>query len=96
MGLPPSGGFSAKYLLVDAAFEASAPGWGVVVLIGGLLAAAYLYRPMAAAWGGQALETPAFAPVSRRRQALPMALALGSLLLGVFSAAPRALLGAPP
>lgn len=96
MGLPPSGGFIAKYLLVNAAFAAGAPGWGLVVLIGGLLAAAYLYRPMAAAWRGPALETPAFAPVSRWRQALAMALALAGLLLGVFSAAPRDLMGGLP
>jgi formate hydrogenlyase subunit 3/multisubunit Na+/H+ antiporter MnhD subunit len=47
MGLPPSGGFLAKWLFLQAAWEAQA--WALVLLIalGGLLAAAYLFRMLA-------------------------------------------------
>ena len=96
MGLPPSGGFLAKLLVVDAAFAAGAPGWALVVLLGGLLAAAYLFRPMAAAWRSPDEDAPGFAPVARWRQALPMALALGALGLGLFSAGPARLMGGLP
>jgi len=47
MGLPPSGGFLAKWLFLQAAWQAQA--WEFVLLIatGGLLAAAYLFRVLA-------------------------------------------------
>ncbi len=96
MGLPPSGGFVAKLLLIDAAFERGAAAWALVVLIGGLLAAAYLFRPLAAAWRSPDGDDPDFAPVARRRQALPMALALAALGLGLFSDGPAGLMGGLP
>ncbi|NKI35610.1 hypothetical protein HFP89_10585 [Wenzhouxiangella sp. XN79A] len=96
MGLPPSGGFVAKLLLIEAAFERGAAAWALVVLLGGLLAAAYLFRPLAAAWRSPDGDAPGFAPVARRRQALPMALALAALGLGLFSAGPAELMGGLP
>lgn len=100
MGLPPSGGFIAKYLLVNAAFESDVPLWSLVVLIGGLLTAAYLVRPLAAAWRSphdDPKELPEdLVAVPRRRQALPMALALAGLALGLFSMPPLALTGGLP
>jgi formate hydrogenlyase subunit 3/multisubunit Na+/H+ antiporter MnhD subunit len=95
MGLPPSGGFVAKLLLIDAAFASGKAGWALVVLVGGLLAAAYLFRPLAAAWRSPDGE-PDFARVARRRQVLPMALAVAALGLGLFSAGPAALMGGLP
>ncbi len=48
MGLPPSGGFLAKWLLLDAAFR-SGQWWLLAVLVAGsLLAAAYVFRILAA------------------------------------------------
>ncbi|TVQ29450.1 MAG: proton-conducting membrane transporter [Wenzhouxiangella sp.] len=47
MGLPPSGGFVAKWLFLQAAWEQSAWGWMALIAIGGLLAAAYLFRVLA-------------------------------------------------
>ncbi|MFU8817934.1 MAG: complex I subunit 5 family protein, partial [Pseudomonadales bacterium] len=44
MGLPPSGGFTAKYLLLTAALAGGAWLSAAVILLGGLLAAAYLFR----------------------------------------------------
>ncbi|MEE4331817.1 MAG: proton-conducting transporter membrane subunit, partial [Wenzhouxiangella sp.] len=96
IGLPPSGGFLAKYLLVNAAFEAAVPAWALVVLLGGLLAAAYLFRPLALAWRSPDDEGTDFVPVARSRQMLPMLLALAALLLGLLPAGPAALMGGLP
>ena len=89
MGLPPSGGFTAKYLLLTSALASGQWVWAVVLLAGGLLTAAYLYRPLAAAFA-RAEEAPASVP--RARQAVPLALAGASILLGVASSAPFDLL----
>ena len=47
MGLPPSGGFAAKWLLMKASIEAGQWVWAVVMAGGGLLAGGYLYRVLA-------------------------------------------------
>jgi multicomponent Na+:H+ antiporter subunit D len=86
MGLPPSGGFTAKYLMMTAAFAAGQWPWALVMALGGLLAAAYLYRPMAVLFARESLVEPR--PVARARQAVPLVLAGASILLGLFSAAP--------
>lgn len=44
MGLPPSGGFSAKWLLLQAALAGGQWHWVVVLLAGGLLTAGYVFR----------------------------------------------------
>ncbi len=49
MGLPPSGGFAAKWLLLRAAIETGQWWWMLVILFGGVLTGAYLYRVLAAA-----------------------------------------------
>jgi multicomponent Na+:H+ antiporter subunit D len=81
-GLPPTGGFAAKWLLVSSAIAAN--NWFIVavLLVGGLLAAAYVARVLRAAMlnaddGAELLEL--------RRTALdwpPMVLAVLVLLLG--------------
>ena len=55
MGLPPSGGFAAKWLLMKASIEAGQWVWAVVMAGGGLLAGGYLYRVLGPALSG---ETP--------------------------------------
>ncbi|MBM4087821.1 MAG: oxidoreductase [Planctomycetes bacterium] len=44
MGLPPSGGFAAKWLMLQAAITTGQWYWGIVIVLGGLLAAGYLFR----------------------------------------------------
>lgn len=44
MGLPPSGGFIGKWLLLEAALAQGRWDLAVVMLIGGLLAAAYVFK----------------------------------------------------
>ncbi len=86
MGLPPSGGFTAKYLMMTAAFAAGQWIWALVMALGGLLAAAYLYRPVAALFARVAPTDPR--PVARARQAVPLVLAGAAILLGILSAPP--------
>jgi formate hydrogenlyase subunit 3/multisubunit Na+/H+ antiporter MnhD subunit len=82
MGLPPSGGFVAKALLLTAAVGEGEWWWALVVLAGGLLAAGYVFRVLARALAdADALVTPR-APISRRRQAIVVALALFAVALG--------------
>lgn len=86
MGLPPSGGFSAKWLLLESAIGQQY--WGVVavLILGGLLAVAYVYRLVAPMFenaepGGPEVKLPA------SRQLPALVLALLSLALG-FAAEP--------
>lgn len=44
IGLPPTGGFIAKWLMLSNAVKQEQWGWVAVLLIGGLLASAYLFR----------------------------------------------------
>lgn len=44
MGMPPSGGFIAKWLMLEAAMASGQWWWGIVLILGGLLAAAYIFR----------------------------------------------------
>jgi multicomponent Na+:H+ antiporter subunit D len=49
MGLPPSSGFSAKWLMLQASTASGQWIWTLPVLAGGLLAAGYMYRILAPA-----------------------------------------------
>ncbi|MEQ8401977.1 MAG: proton-conducting transporter membrane subunit [Roseitalea porphyridii] len=89
MGLPPSGGFMAKYLLLTAAFASGQTIWAIIIVLGGVLAAAYLFRPLARAF---LPERGHHGTVPQRQQALPLALAALSLVLGIVAATPYAFL----
>jgi multicomponent Na+:H+ antiporter subunit D len=79
MGLPPSGGFVAKWLLMKASIEAGQWVWAVVMAVGGLLAGGYLYRVLAPALSGNRPQLKT-AP-ARSREGVALALALVALLL---------------
>jgi formate hydrogenlyase subunit 3/multisubunit Na+/H+ antiporter MnhD subunit len=93
IGLPPSGGFVAKWLLLSAALSSGQWWWGVVLLLGGVLTAGYVFLVL-----GQELSqassdrTADFRPVPARMEVAAMALALLSLGLGLRAAEPLALL----
>ncbi len=53
MGLPPSGGFAAKWLLMKASIASGQWAWAIVMAGGGLLAGGYLYRVLAPALSGE-------------------------------------------
>ena len=52
VGLPPSGGFIGKWLMLNAAFTGDGLVWAVVILLGGLLSAVYVMRVLAPAFVG--------------------------------------------
>ena len=82
MGLPPSGGFVAKALLLTAAVGEGQWWWALVVLTGGLLAAGYVFRVLARALADADAPVMPRVPISRRRQAVVVALALFAMALG--------------
>lgn len=90
VGLPPSGGFTGKYLVMTSAFAAERWLWALAMAAGGLLAAAYLYRPVAAVFARA--DMPAAPVLPRTRQAVPLVLAGAAVALGIASAAPFELL----
>jgi multicomponent Na+:H+ antiporter subunit D len=90
MGFPPSGGFSAKFLLASSALELGQPWWALVLIAGGPLAAAYVYVAL----------RPAFAGVDPERGhedaegRAPRGLQAGALILTLIALA-IGLVGAP-
>ena len=68
MGLPPSGGFAAKWLLLQASVESGQWWWAVVMLAGGLLAGGYVFRVLAPALASAsvAVTSAGVARVARR------------------------------
>ena len=66
MGLPPSGGFVAKAMLLTASVGEGQWWWAVVIMIGGLLAAGYMFRVLAPALAS-GLRQSSWSPASRGR-----------------------------
>lgn len=92
LGLPPSGGFLAKWLLLRAALETGQWWLALVMLAGGLLAAAYLLRFLLPAFRPVPTGEPAARIASGAAGAAALFLALLSVVLGVASAPILALL----
>jgi multicomponent Na+:H+ antiporter subunit D len=85
MGLPPSGGFLAKYLLLTNSFTSGQWWWALPLLGGGLLAAAYVFRPLERLMRPRRDEAPPLRPVPRAMELWPLLLAILSVLLGMAS-----------
>jgi multicomponent Na+:H+ antiporter subunit D len=80
-GLPPSGGFVGKWMLLQAAMEQGLWHWALVLIVGGALTAAYVFRVLGFAF----TESPRHhethsVPATMEWTAL--LLALGAVLLG--------------
>jgi multicomponent Na+:H+ antiporter subunit D len=88
MGLPPSGGFLGKYLVLAASFASGQWWWGAVLVAGGLLSAAYLFRPLNELMRQRAADAPPLARVHWSLEAVPLALAVAAVLLGLASMGP--------
>jgi multicomponent Na+:H+ antiporter subunit D len=86
MGLPPSGGFLAKWLLLEAAYGRSSWGWLAVILVGSVLAAAYVFRVAALTMFRSGRVAPHQPPATAASLAA-LTLAVLAILLG-FLAAP--------
>lgn len=85
MGLPPSGGFTAKWLLLQSALLSGQWHWIVVLMLGSLATAAYLFRIFLKSFR-EGPEDDVFERPSAWLEVAPMLLALVSLLLGLVSA----------
>jgi formate hydrogenlyase subunit 3/multisubunit Na+/H+ antiporter MnhD subunit len=86
IGVPPTGGFAAKWLLVQAAFESGQWLWWLVPAAGGLMAGGYVFRILSPMISRAEAGAPlVVAPVAMSREMLVMALALAALALGLFS-----------
>jgi formate hydrogenlyase subunit 3/multisubunit Na+/H+ antiporter MnhD subunit len=88
IGLPPSGGFLAKWLLLSAAIGTGQWWWVLVMLAGGLLTSAYVFMVVVRSL---APADPGWAPkkeVPRYQQLAVLALALCSFLLGLAALLP--------
>jgi len=91
MGLPPSGGFIAKWLLLDAALRAEQWWWAIILILGGLLAAAYVFKVIGHAFT-QAEVTHEAGAVPATMEWAALALALAAILLGLVALWPLALM----
>ncbi len=85
IGLPPSGGFIAKWLLLNSAITSGQWWWAVAILCGGLMAAIYIFRVLNLAF----VESPPEVASSRSPHRVPtgmvacgFALAMAAVLLG--------------
>ena len=94
MGLPPSGGFAAKWLLLQASLDSGQWWWAAVLLLGGLLAAAYVFRIYRASFL-EVGDIDRFYHPPRSLEVIPLVLALLSLGLGLLAVPVLAVLGLP-
>lgn len=94
MGLPPSAGFLAKWLLIDGAIAARQWGWIVVIIAGGLLTAAYVFKVLRHAFV-RTEQSATFRPLPGMLEWPAFLLALASLALGLRAGDVLELLGAP-
>ncbi|MFP5505631.1 MAG: complex I subunit 5 family protein [Gammaproteobacteria bacterium] len=92
MGLPPSGGFVAKWLLLEAALASGQWWWIAVMIAGGLLTAAYLFRVLRRAFLPAAADVT-FSEPPRALAPIAFLLALVALGLGLWADGPLALIG---
>ncbi len=93
MGLPPSGGFIAKWLLLTSSLASSQWWWGVVIMVGSLLASVYIFRVVS-----RFFVVPEGQKIRKSRHHSPLlewpalTLAVMALLLGLIAPYPLHLL----
>ncbi len=88
IGLPPSGGFLAKWMLLSASLASAQWWWAVVLAVGGLLTAGYVFLVLARSLTSTEAPIELRAPVARSREAVVLALAMVSALIGLAAFAP--------
>jgi multicomponent Na+:H+ antiporter subunit D len=84
IGLPPSGAYLAKKLLLQAATATSQWWWAAVIQAGGILTSSYVLLVLAHALTSPGETIRLRVPVPRIQESAALALALCSLLLGLF------------
>ncbi|MFP4347794.1 MAG: proton-conducting transporter membrane subunit, partial [Desulfococcaceae bacterium] len=95
MGLPPSAGFVAKWMLLKSALLSGSWGYGMVIIGGGILAMAYLFRVLEIAMRAPP-EGWSLLPIPKGLAFPAIVLAVTAVLLGVFSDLPLRLLQVGP
>jgi len=84
MGLPPSGGFIAKWLLLEAAIRSGQWWWGIILIVGGLLTGAYVFKVIGYAFSRSDLpQEPSAVP--KRMEWVALSVALLAIALGMFA-----------
>ncbi|MGZ8364618.1 MAG: complex I subunit 5 family protein, partial [Caulobacteraceae bacterium] len=86
IGLPPSGGFVAKWLLLQSAISGGGWHWVLVIVAGSLLAAAYIFRIMSAAMTTPESAIIVVRPVPRVLEVTALGLSLAAIALGLAPA----------
>lgn len=81
IGLPPTAGFAAKWLLLQASIDNGQWWWTVAILAGGLLAAAYIFRIVALAFAPRDADQPE-SRLPRRMAWTSFSLAVGAVAIG--------------
>jgi formate hydrogenlyase subunit 3/multisubunit Na+/H+ antiporter MnhD subunit len=96
IGLPPSSGFAGKWMLLNAALGQGQWWWVAVLLVGTLLAAAYITRVLRHGFSQPAVPLQPH-PIPRTMEWTALGLALLAVLLGFAATWPLELLraGAP-
>lgn len=84
MGLPPSGGFIGKWLMLEAALAQGRWDLAAVMLLGGILAALYVFKVLGRCFT-QAEVTHEAAVVPMRMEWAALLLALSAIILGFLA-----------
>lgn len=88
IGLPPSGGFLAKWLLLEATIATGQWWWAIVMLVGGLFTAAYVFIVVRRTLSPVSHPLKLAADVPRYQEIAALTLALFSLALGLVALGP--------
>lgn len=84
MGLPPSAGFTAKWLLLQASLTSGQWLWAAVLALGTLLTAAYVFRVLRCSFVEEAPRRE-FQALPRGTDLVPLLLALAAVGLGLVA-----------
>jgi formate hydrogenlyase subunit 3/multisubunit Na+/H+ antiporter MnhD subunit len=88
VGLPPSGGFIGKWVLLNAALNSAQWGWVLVLVVGTLLAGGYIFRVLIYAFARQDAEETSTTSLTSNMEWTALALALVATVGLGFAAAP--------
>jgi formate hydrogenlyase subunit 3/multisubunit Na+/H+ antiporter MnhD subunit len=93
VGLPPSGGFVGKWLLLEGTLVSGAWAWTALIAVGTLLTAAYFLRAMAGFLRTDRIDLATIVrPAWTRADLAPIALAVLAAVLGLMASGPLTLL----
>lgn len=88
IGLPISGGFSAKFMLLSAAVQLASWWIAVAILAGGVLAATYVFRVLGQALASPTMDLTAATAIPMRREIIALGLAITALAIGFLPLEP--------